>query len=153
MPPPQVTPADIERLVGGRLGEQEVRFTAARRLVVRTLGEASGPLAAGDLHDRLRDDVPLSSLYRTLSVLEDSGVVDRHHDTEGVARYELAEWLSGHHHHLVCTACGAVDDVSIGPEMEREIRTFVTDLAAGHGWTATGHRIDVEGVCPSCRTR
>jgi Fur family ferric uptake transcriptional regulator len=149
---PQPEPIAIERMVGSRLGEHDVRFTAARRLVVRTLSEAAGPQAAAELHERLRDEVPLSSLYRTLSVLEESGVLHRQHGPDGIARYELAEWLRGHHHHLVCTRCGAVADVDIDLDLERRVGEIITDLAGDHGWTTTGHRIDIEGLCPACRT-
>ncbi|MBP1632493.1 MAG: Ferric uptake regulator family, partial [Acidobacteria bacterium] len=64
-----------EKAAGRLLRARDVRFTAARRLVVRALSEAGGPLAAGDLHRGLGDAVPLSSLYRTLAVLEESRVL------------------------------------------------------------------------------
>ncbi len=149
----QTRPADIERLVARHLDERDTRFTAARRLVVRTLSGAAGPMTAAELHEVLRHDVPLSSLYRTLTVLEDGGILHREHDPAGTARYELSEWLAGHHHHLVCTRCSTVVDVSISNDLERQVVQIVGDLAAGHDWTATDHRIDIEGVCPQCRTR
>jgi Fur family ferric uptake transcriptional regulator len=139
------------RSVAEHLAERGVRFTRARRLVVEALDAAGGPRTAAELHDRLRPVVPLSSLYRTLTVLEDAGVVSREHDVEGVARHELAEWLAGHHHHLVCTECGAVVDIDIPASVERRLGSLVEEIAEQAGFAATGHRIDVEGRCPSCR--
>jgi Fur family ferric uptake transcriptional regulator len=144
-------PGELERLVGFRLGEQEIRFTAARRLVVRTLGDASGPLSAAEIHDLIREDVPLSSLYRTLAVLEEHGVLHRQHASDAVARYELAEWLKGHHHHLVCVRCGEVADIAIDHELEHRVGVIVTALARDRDWRVSGHRIDIEGICPACR--
>lgn len=141
-----------EHAVGSFLDSQRHRFTAARRLVVRTLAEAGGPLAAGDLHDRLRHDIPLSSLYRTLAVLEEARVLAKEHDAGGVARYELAEWLTGHHHHVVCASCGEVRDVVVTPETEHIIARLVEEMARDAGYRPTGHRIDVEGICAACRT-
>ncbi len=94
--------------------------------------------------------MPLSSLYRTLIVLAEAGVLDRSYDGEGMARYELAEWLLGHHHHLVCVECGAVEDIQIAPDIEGEVGCLVERIASGSGYAVTGHRIDIEGVCRSC---
>lgn len=133
------------------LQEGGVRFTPARRLVVGTLEAAPGPQSAGDLHAALRDRLPLSSLYRTLTVLEEAGVLAKEHDTAGIARYELAEPILGHHHHLVCVSCGEVRDVGIDPPTEDTVARLVEDIARRAGYRTTGHRIDIEGTCASCR--
>jgi len=142
-----------EHAVGSFLNSQSFRFTVARRLVVRTLADAGGPMTAGDLHERLREYIPLSSLYRSLAVLEEARVLAKEHDTSGIARYELAEWLAGHHHHLVCDSCGEVRDVAISPETEHTITSLVERIASRAGYRVTGHRIDIEGTCPTCRGR
>ena len=108
--------------------------------------------SAGDLHTALRGRLPLSSLYRTLAVLEEARVLAKEHDAAGVARYELAESLLGHHHHLVCVSCGEVRDVGIDPPTEDTVARLVEDIARRAGYRATGHRIDIEGTCASCRT-
>ena len=142
-----------EHAVGSFLDSQSFRFTMARRLVVRTLADAGGPMTAGDLHERLREDIPLSSLYRSLAILEGARVLAKEHDTSGIARYELAEWLSGHHHHLVCNSCGEVRDVIVPPDTEHTITDLVERIASRAGYRATGHRIDIEGTCRACRGR
>ena len=148
------SPADrAEQAAARLLHSREVRFTAARRLVVRALAKADGPVAAADLHQGLREDIPLSSLYRTLAVLEQSQVLVKQHDDLGVARYELAEWFAGHHHHLVCDSCGEVRDVAVSPEAEDTITGLVERIASRAGYRATGHRIDIEGTCRACRGR
>lgn len=142
---------DQVRRIASRLAATGVRFTAARRRVAEALARANGPASANDLHAHLGTGVPLSSLYRSLAVLGDAGVLDRSHDADGVARYELAEWLSGHHHHLVCTACGSVSDVRADPEFESLLAPTVVRVATDAGYEVTGHRVDIEGVCPRCR--
>ncbi len=142
---------DLDARVGQRLAGAGVRYTKGRRLVVRALGRAGGPRSAAELHERLRPGVPLSSLYRTLTVLAEAGVLARSHDGNGVALFELAEWLRGHHHHLVCVECGRVEDVDVGDEHERTLTGVVLAVAAAGDLELTGHRIDIEGVCGECR--
>jgi Fur family ferric uptake transcriptional regulator len=146
----QSQPDQAEQAVGTVLAGRGLRFTPARRLVVRTLAGAGGPLGARDLHDALRARLPLSSLYRSLAVLEETEVLVKAHDGGGVARYELAEWLLGHHHHLVCAACGEVRDAAVDPHTEAAIARLVEGVAAAAGYRATGHRIDIEGTCAPC---
>ena len=126
-------------------------MTAARRAVLETLSLADGPRSAAELSDSLDGSVPLSSLYRSLTVLENAGVLAPHHGVRGVTRYELAEWLSGHHHHLVCTTCGAVDDVPIPADLEHQLRTLIGSVATGAGFVATDHALEIEGQCERCR--
>ena len=99
----------LDKTIEERLREAGVRYTAARRAVVTALSAADGPRSAAELHRDI-DAVPLSSFYRTLTVLEDAEVLAPHHGARGLTRYELAEWIGGHHHHLVCTNCGCRRD-------------------------------------------
>ena len=141
----------VLRQVEQRLRDRSVRMTAARRAVVEELGGADGPRSAAEILDDLDGSVPLSSLYRTLTVLEEAGVVAPHHGVRGVTRYELAEWLTGHHHHLVCTGCGIVEDVPIPTEVEQQLRTLVGALATTSGFAADDHVLEIEGRCARCR--
>jgi Fe2+ or Zn2+ uptake regulation protein len=147
------TASDLDRRVGDHLDEDGIRFTPARRLMVRALAAAGGPQGASELHGALRRAVPLSSLYRNLAVLEDAGVVQRYSDPSGTHRYELAEWLTGHHHHLACTGCGVTVDLDVDPETEAMVRSLVAGLATRTGFQVTDHRLDFEGLCPSCRSK
>lgn len=146
-----VTIAGLERDVEQRLRQHEVRFTRARRAVVAALAAADGPLSAAELHSVVEPAVPLSSLYRSLSVLEGAEVVVPHFGTKGLTRYELAEWLTGHHHHLVCVECGSVDDIDIPTRYEAEVRQLVDDIGSLAAFTPTAHVLEIEGRCSSCR--
>ncbi|MDH3606583.1 MAG: transcriptional repressor [Acidimicrobiia bacterium] len=146
-----VSRADIDERVAQRLAEHDIRYTVGRKLTARALVALAGPATAAQLHDELGREVPLSSLYRTLSLFDEAGINERTHDADGVARYELAEWLLGHHHHLVCNKCGEVEDVELATEVEAQLADIVRAIADGSEYHATGHRIDVEGVCGSCR--
>lgn len=146
-----MTKSTLERQVELRLLDNEVRFTRGRKAVVHTLSAASGPMSAAELASVLGPEVPLSSLYRTLAILEESGVVAHHLGAKGLTRYELAEWLAGHHHHLVCVECGSVADVEIPTDQEESVRAMVSEIAAVASFTPTDHALEIEGRCASCQ--
>lgn len=140
---------DTHRRVADRLHDHGSRYTATRKKVIAALHDAPGPLTPADLHHRVRN-VPLSSLYRNLSVLEDAGVVARSHDMGGVGLVELAEWLAGHHHHLICVQCGDITDVEVPDTTEARIDALAREIASRAGYGVHGHRIDIEGTCAGC---
>ena len=139
------------RQIEQRLAASGVRLTAGRSRVIRALDRADGPLSAAELHGDLAGSVPLSSLYRTLAVLEETGVLSPHHGSRGVTRYELAEWIAGHHHHLVCVDCGAVDDIHLTHASETALESLVANITQVTAFSAVGHSLEIEGRCTRCR--
>ena len=140
----------IDRQVERRLAESEVRFTKGRRAVVQALAEADGPRSAAELSEVIGKALPVSSLYRTLAVLEEAGVLAPHFSSPGLTRYELAEWLSGHHHHLVCIDCGLVEDLAVDDTTEEQIRALVSTVAESVSFIDTNHALEIEGRCARC---
>ncbi len=145
-----MTTPTLDREVERRLTEAEVRYTKGRRVVIRALAEADGPRSAAELSRVIGDSVPLSSLYRSLAVLEEAGVLAPHFSSPGLTRYELAEWLTGHHHHLVCVCCGSVQDVAIGDGVEQRLRKIVSDIANTASFSELNHALEIEGHCVGC---
>jgi Fur family ferric uptake transcriptional regulator len=142
--------APFEREVEKRLAEHDVRFTRGRKVIVAALAGADGPLSAAELSRLLGDDVSLSSIYRSLAVLEEAAVLAPHHGTKGLTRHELAEWLRGHHHHLVCIDCGSVEDVDVADSHEREVEKVVDAISATASFSPINHALEIEGRCAGC---
>ena len=142
---------EIDETIRVYLAEKGIRYTGGRRAVVRALQIAAGPQSAAHLHQRLRRAIPLSSLYRSLAMLEEAGLLALHHGQGKVARYELAEWLSGHHHHLVCLECGAMGDFELEDKAEGQLLDLVATAGRKAGYQVRGHSLEVEGLCGSCR--
>lgn len=128
-----------------------MRYTPGRRTVVAGISSGDGPMTVSELQAATGEAVPLSSLYRTLSVMSEAGVLSTHHSAEGLTRYELAEWLTGHHHHLVCITCGSVDDIEIAPEHEERLERLVEALAARSRFVPNDHSLEIDGECWRCR--
>jgi Fur family transcriptional regulator, ferric uptake regulator len=117
---------------------------------VDALARTRGPVSAAEVLAHLDGSVPLSSIYRTLTVLCDTGVASPHHSRDGITRYELAEPLQQHHHHLVCVACGRIDDVDFDSAAERAVFDVVNRVAAAHDFTPADHTLEIEGRCEAC---
>ena len=142
-------PGELHAIVEGRLRSVGQRYTANRRALVETLVAAGGPVSIGDLLLR-KGSVPQSSAYRNLAVLEQADVVRRVITEDDFARFELDEGLTEHHHHLVCSNCGRVEDVAIPPHVERSLGRSLDRLARDAGFASVGHRLDLIGRCRSC---
>lgn len=147
---PGLPTKNFDSQVEGRLREAESRYTKGRKRVVAALASADGPLTAAELQRSL-ETLPLSSLYRSLAVLEEAGVVAPHFGQKGVTRYELAEWLRGHHHHLVCLECGSVEDVSLSQQHEQQVHNLIDEISGSASFQPTGHTLEIEGRCARCR--
>lgn len=141
---------DLHRAVAGRMAEHEQQYTPNRRAVVDALARAASPLTLPELLAGDRS-LPQSSAYRSLSVLVDVGAVRRLVHGGDHARYELAEHLTGHHHHLVCDGCGAVVDVTLPERVESAMDKSFVEAAGRHGFVASGHSIDIHGTCTDCQ--
>ncbi len=118
---------------------------------MHALADAAGPQSAAELHQIVGSEVPLSSIYRTLAVLEDADVIAPHFGARGLTRYELAEWITGHHHHFVCLECGAVEDIDVPRGVEQRVHAVVTEISDLASFSPTSHVLEIEGRCRRCR--
>ena len=140
---------DLHTLVEGRLRRIDQRYTAGRRAIVDLLVSAGYPVKIGDI-EGLRPDLPRSSAYRHLVDLQAAGVVRRVAANDEFARFELAEDLTEHHHHLLCVSCGKVIDITPPAAFERSLTRQLETLAEAEGFQTHGHRVDVLGLCSAC---
>ncbi len=141
---------EIHTEVQLRLGQAQQRYTPLRRKIVDALIASGHPLTIQDVRDTTMG-LAQSSVYRNLVVLEESGVVVKVVTTGDIGRYELSEELTGHHHHLMCSRCGAVRDVVVPESLELDIDRVLGKLARSEGFTLDHHRLDVIGHCANCR--
>lgn len=140
---------DLHEEVGRRLVSHEQRYTNGRRALVAVLADAGRPLSIAEVLGRSQG-VPQSTAYRNLTVLIDAGVARRVNSSDDHGRFELAEDLTGHHHHVICTTCGTVTDVHVAPRLERALEAAADAATADLGFEVSGHTIDLLGTCRSC---
>jgi Fur family ferric uptake transcriptional regulator len=129
------------------LGRNGVRATPRRLEVLEELARERDDVTAQQLWSRLRERdsrAGLATVYRTLALLSEKGVVDvlSHHGGEQCYRLCGDE----HHHHLLCERCHRVVEVQ-----ECGLDDWVAAAASQHGFVATDHRVEIVGLCADCR--
>jgi Fur family ferric uptake transcriptional regulator len=141
---------ELHATAATRLRDSDQRYTAGRRRIVDILAGAARPLTIAEVQSQ-SGDLPQSSVYRNVTVLEHAGVVRRVLAADDFARFELAEDLTEHHHHLVCVSCGDVTDFTVPPALERAIERATGSAAGAAGFEVHHHRLDLVGTCGRCR--
>ena len=128
------------------LREQGYRLTPQRMMVVEAIEDSHDHVSAEDIHARARLQYPylnISTVYRTLELLKDKGLVA---ETDlGGGRFLYHPTGKAQHHHLVCRKCGEVRDIDIDA-----LADLRTELSARYGFTAELEHIAIFGTCAGC---
>ena len=128
------------------------RNTWQKDAVKHALGEAIGFVSAQQLHLVLRNHgstIGLATVYRALADLAAAGEADSLQGASGELLYRAC--TTDHHHHLICTECGGVDDVPAAPAIEGALHHAVDEIERATGFRTAAHRIDLVGRCRACR--
>jgi Fe2+ or Zn2+ uptake regulation protein len=139
--PPTTSPKRILRSAGRRV-------TGQRELLLEVIQAQPGHLDADELYRLARQRDPklsLSTVYRTLRLLRDLGLVDELHLDEEHHHYEIKPAAA--HHHLICLGCGQIVEFA-SPLTER----LQAAVAREHDFEIAAARIDLTGYCAHCRT-
>src|SRR3954454_438989 len=139
---------DWGRRANGALAEAGYRRGGARAALIGLLDEQRCALSAAEIEDALKRHggrgVARASIYRILEELEALRMVTRVEVGQGLPRFEAAR-EEGHHHHMVCDACGEVIPFE-DPELERAIER----LARRVTFTVAEHDVVLHGACADC---
>ena len=130
----------------GRLRAKGYRLTPQRQLVLEAIA-ALGHATAEDILSQVRETasgINISTVYRTLDLLEELALITHTHLSHGAPTYHVAD--DAEHVHLVCRSCGAIAEVS--PDV---VAATVDRLAEDHGFEADVHHFAVFGRCAACR--
>jgi Fur family transcriptional regulator, ferric uptake regulator len=128
----------------GLLLPNSTRLTPQRRALLDLIADRDGSFTAADLFQEARRRNPelgLATVYRTVDLLRRTGSV---RSLAGDARPAYVRCDPGHHHHLICLTCGAVEETELcGAPSPAELRRR-------YGFRAEGHELDVYGTCARC---
>ncbi|WP_395331701.1 Fur family transcriptional regulator [Novosphingobium sp. BL-8H] len=131
-------PIDIEALCA----ERGLRITEQRRVIAKVLSESTDHPDVEKLHQRasaLDPGISIATVYRTVRLFEEAGILDRHDFGDGRARYEAAP--EAHHDHMIDVESGAVIEF-VDPELEALQRQVAERL----GFRLVDHRMELFGV-------
>lgn len=123
------------------------RLTPTRAAILATLVESGGHISADELVEKVNGEVRYvgrMTVYRTLELLQELGLIRPVYLGSGAAHYVLLE--EGHHHHLICSSCGRVFEFDTC--VVAEISRMVGDR---FDFEIQGHLLEVYGMCPACK--
>jgi Fur family ferric uptake transcriptional regulator len=132
------------------LRDHRLPITRQRDLVAQTVLLADDHLSVEGIRRRLREKgqrVGTATVYRTLDVLLESGLVRAHDFGEGFKRYESMP-AQAHHEHLICERCGRVVEFQ-----NERLERMLPVIADEHAFQHDRHRVEIYGVCRQCRQR
>lgn len=133
------------------LADRGYRITAPRRQVLDVLVASGTPLSAAEIHRRLVNRrINLASVYRTIYVLLRLEVLRVTDTLGGEQRFELADPLSAHHHHLICQDCGRIEDLEGCPLEERVLRAVNRRVRRSRRFRIVQHDLRLIGACADC---
>ena len=133
--------------IAGRLSEKGYRLTPQRVMILSAIENGDGHISAEEIYAQIAAKYPqvnISTVYRTLDLLKQLGLVTETDFGDGRLRYHPAE--KGHHHHLVCTECGAVADLD-----ESVLARLQDVLLNRYNFDADLRHLAIFGLCEKCR--
>lgn len=134
-----------------RLQQEGQRMTEPRRLVIGAILARNGPFTSAELWAAIQTQAPAigrATVFRTLDLLVRQGIVQRiHDDPVGGRCHAYLACEAGHHHHLICSSCGAVAEFHEDQALDALIRQVERHTA----FRVDGHRLELIGRCPTCQ--
>jgi Fur family ferric uptake transcriptional regulator len=131
------------------LRQRGLRMTPQRQLILDVVAAMRGHFSADEVHQqvvRAFPDVNISTVYRTLEVLDELGVVRHTHFHDGVSQYERAD--AARHQHMVCSRCGADAELDLDV-----LQPLAQELKRRYGFEADLAHSAIIGLCRSCASQ
>ncbi len=133
------------------LKENQLKFTRQREAILKTLYENDGHFSPEEIHRMVARDNPdlnvgIATVYRTLTLLETSGLAESISFGKDGKKYEIG--LKKHHDHLICTACGTIIEFHDDLIEERQ-----RAIAQRYHFNMTDHTMKIVGLCEHCQRK
>ncbi len=126
----------------GKCERSGLRLTDQRRVIASVLEEADDHPDVEELHrraSRIDPRISIATVYRTVKLFEEAGILEKHDFGDGRARYEAAD--RDHHDHLIDLLTGAVIEF-----VDPEIEALQEKIASKLGYRLKGHRLELYGI-------
>ncbi len=133
------------------LKKNVLKFTKQREIILQTLYNFPGHFLPEEFYLLIKENNPksnigIATIYRTLNLLEDSGIVTTVSFGKNGKKYELAN--KPHHDHLICKNCGLILEFE-----DKSIEKKQNEIAEKNGFVLTNHIMQLYGICPSCQKK
>ncbi len=138
--------ADLNRY----LADKGLTLTRQREAVAQVFFDTDGHISAEELYIKVSRSYPgvgLTTVYRTLKLLKEAGLAKERRFAEDSQGVFEKEDTARHHDHLICTRCGKIIEFK-----EPLIEKLQEEVAQKHGFSVEDHKMELYGLCSSCRT-
>jgi Fur family ferric uptake transcriptional regulator len=128
------------------LKKKKMKITSQRKAIIETFLELGGHVSVEDIFYELRKrkkNIGLATIYRTLSMLKEAGLVSERDFRDGRTRFEI---VSEHHDHIICQKCGKVVEFR-----DETIEKLQEEISKRLGFVLISHRHELMGICEDCR--
>jgi Fur family ferric uptake transcriptional regulator len=131
------------------LKQNQLKFTSQREIVLYTLYNNTQHFTSEDLYMLIKEEYPelsigIATVYRTLSLLEENGIVSSISLGVQGKKYEIAN--KPHHDHIICESCNKIVEFE-----NEEIETLQHTIAKENGFKLTNHLMQLYGICEECQ--
>ena len=137
-----------EKLLRNYCKQRGLKYTPERKRILEAVCALDSHFEADDLYLKLREEsgrrISRATVYRTLPLLEESGLIRR---VMFVDKHTLYEHVYDHlhHEHLICIKCGKIIEF-----YKRSLEHSLEDIARVHGFKSVAHKLEITGYCESC---
>lgn len=138
-----------EATLAQALATRGYKLTQPRRALLRVVLQAGCSLTPAEIHiraQRLYPQTGLVTVYRTLEVLVECGVLGRIHQPDGCHAYALTS--APHGHHVICGRCHAVTEFE-----DCDLHNLLQTVQRRTGYQIEGHWLELFGLCPACQPK
>ena len=140
--------ADLQK-IKKKLANNNYKMTSQRKAILKKIIENQGShLSAEEIYEQVKEDDPnigLATIYRTLELLCDLGIIHKLNFDDKCRRYELDK-ENEHHHHLICFECGEITEFN-----DDILEDFEENIKDEHSFEVVDHRIKFYGYCRVCQ--
>ncbi|HLF71061.1 MAG TPA: Fur family transcriptional regulator [Dehalococcoidia bacterium] len=140
-----MTTFEEPRGLADELRDQGFKITSPRQQVIENVAGREDNFTAEALAAELLP-IGRATVYRTIKLLLDQGLLCRVILGDGSICYRVSH--KAHHHHLVCLACGATEDIHL-----EDVEDVLDRVREASDYELVSHRVEVYGICPACRAR
>jgi len=136
--------------IKSRLKAKDYKMTPQRKIIISVFAEnMEKHLSAEDVFQMVKKahpDIGLATVYRTLDLLAELGILKKMNFGDGRYRYEFCEEDDHHHHHLICLNCDSVSEFE--DDLLESLETIITKKS---GFKVVDHQLKLYGYCQNCQ--
>jgi len=135
------------------LKENKIKKTFARKIILDVLKKTKKPISVSGIIEKLKNrkiKVDRVTIFRNVNLLVKKGLISKVEFNEGKYRYELSSLP--HHHHLICTICGSINDIKSNP-LHKEIDKISEIVNKTYDFKIEEHKVEFFGKCKACKNK